>query len=43
MDSEYMIKKELAGYHRVPGRSDQKTDLFAFGEHPSYVAWSKIL
>ena len=30
----YMIKKELAGYHRVPGSSDQNTDLFAFGEHP---------
>ena len=24
-------KKELAVYHRVPGSSDQKTDLLAFG------------
>ena len=30
-----MIKKELGVYRRVPGSSDQKTDLFAFGEHPS--------
>ena len=32
----YMIKKELGVYRRVPGSSDQKTDLFAFGEHPRY-------
>ena len=30
-----MIKKELGVYRRVPGSSDQKTDLFAFGEHPT--------
>ena len=34
----YMIKKELDVYLRVPGSSDQNTDLFAFGEHPSYDA-----
>ena len=27
MTIEKMIKKELAGYNRVPGSSDQKTDL----------------
>ena len=27
----YMIKKELDVYLRVPGSSDQKTDLLAFG------------
>ena len=43
MDSEYMIKKELAVYHRVPGSSDQKTDLFAFGEHPSYGYYQERL
>ena len=32
----YMIKKELDVYLRVPGSSDQNTDLFAFGEHPRY-------
>ena len=30
-DSEYMIKKELTGYFRVPGSSDQKTDFGRFG------------
>ena len=29
-----MIKKELAGYSRVPGSSDQKTDFGRFGYHP---------
>jgi len=33
-----MIKKELGVYRRVPGSSDQKTDLFAFGEHPTLAA-----
>ena len=32
-----MIKKELAGYSRVPGLSDQKTDFGRFGEHPRYT------
>ena len=31
----YLIQKEVDVYHRVPGSSGQKTDLFAFGEHPS--------
>ena len=31
---ENMIKKELAGYSRVPGSSDQKTDSGRFGLHP---------
>ena len=31
-----MIKKELAGYSRVPGSSDQKTDSGRFGLHPRY-------
>jgi len=37
-----MIKKELGVYRRVPGSSDQKTDLFAFGEHPKCGATVKI-
>ena len=35
MDSENMIKKELAGYSRVPESSDQKTDFGRFGLHPT--------
>ena len=31
----YLIQKEVDVYHRVPGSSGQKTDLFAFGEHPT--------
>ena len=30
-------KKELGVYRRVPGSSDQNTDLFAFGEHPNHA------
>ena len=37
-NSEYMIKKKLAAYSRVPGRSDQKTDFGRFGEHPRLSA-----
>ena len=35
MNSEYIIKKELGVYLRVPGSSDQKTDFGRFGYHPS--------
>ena len=37
-----MIKKELGVYRRVPGSSDQKTDLFAFGEHPTYDTYYRF-
>ena len=33
-----MIKKELAGYSRVPGSTDQKTDFGRFGEHPTLTS-----
>ena len=39
MNSEYMIKKELAVYLRVHGSSDQKTDSCRFGLHPIYMAF----
>ena len=42
-DSEYMIKKKLSGYSRVPGSSDQKTDFGRFGEHPTYGTYDIIL
>ena len=31
MNSKYMIKKELAEHHRVPGNFDQKIDSGRFG------------
>ena len=31
------MNKKLAGYHRVSGSSDQKTDSGRFGEHPRCV------
>ena len=43
MNSEYMIKKKLAGYSRVPGSSDQKTDSGRFGLHPSYNLCSSFI
>ena len=43
INSEYMIKKELAGYSRVPGSSDQKTDFGRFGYHPNRNPKSIIL
>ena len=38
---ENMIKKELAGYSRVPGSSDQKTDSGRFGLHPTHEPTEK--
>ena len=38
MNSEYMVKKELGVYLRVPGSSDQKTDSGRFGLHPNCIS-----